>query len=162
MWFKKRIKYTELFDNPIVNEVENQIAAELGEKVNNQNKDIIGRLVKNDIDKSMIDRSTLLFYFKEKREKLIKFGILLYKNEIYINDGEEYPKGEVVPKSERPVNLESHGIGIGFAIIYAIYFHFLSNNKIDELSEYLKKKRIPHYKKFLSRLKTYYDETIKL
>ena len=161
MLFKKRINHNELIDNPIVNEIENNIATEIGFKVYNRNKDIIGGIVRKEIEQSMIDKSILLSYFTEKREELIKFGIILYKNEQYIIDGEEYPKGEVVPKSERPVTLASYGPGIGFGITYAIYFHFLSNNKIDELSEYLKRRRIPYFKKFQSRLITYFEETIK-
>jgi len=161
MLFKKKINKTELFDNPIVRDIESHIATELGLKVYNQNKDIIGGLIKKEIEQSMIDKAILLSYFTEKSEELIKFGIIIYKNEQYIDDGEEYPKYEVVPKTERSVAIASQGPGVGFGITYAIYFHFLSNNKIDELSEYLKKRRIPYFKKFQSRLITYYKETIK-
>lgn len=151
----------ELFDNPIVNEIENHIATELGLKVYNENKDILGGFIKKEIEQSMIDKSILTSYFAEKREELIKFGIILYSNEAKSDQKEEYPKDEVIPKSERPVTLVNNGPGIGFGITYAIYFHFLSNNKIDELSDYLKRRRIPYFKKFKSRLIDYYKQTIK-
>jgi hypothetical protein len=126
--------------------------------VYNQHKEIIGGIVKQEIEQSMIEKSILLSYFIEKPDFLINFGTLLYKKEEAIDEREEYPKGEVVPKSERPVTIESFGPGIGFGITYAIYFHFLSTNKIDELSIYLQKKRIPYWKKFQSRLISYYNE----
>jgi hypothetical protein len=150
----------ELFDDPIVNEVEKQIATELGLEVYSESKHIIGNLKKKEIEQSMINIEILYSYFTQKKSELIKFGTLLYSGEKNVNDGEEYPKGESVPKSQRPVVLKSHGPGIGFGITYAIYFHFLSNDKLTDLGEYLKTRRIPHFKKFQSRLENYYKKTI--
>jgi hypothetical protein len=151
----------ELFDNPTVNEVEEQIASELGLEVYSEQKHIIGNLIQKEIEQSMVGKPVLHSYFIKNRSEFVKFGVLLYTGERKANDGEEYPKGETVPREQRPVELKSHGLGVGFGITYAIYFHFLNTNKLAELSEFLKIRRIPHYKKFQSRIESYYREAVK-
>ncbi len=52
---------------------------------------------------------------------------------------------------------ESHGLGIGFAIQYAIYFRFLADKRTTDLTDYIKKSRIPNATNFSRQLKTIFD-----
>ncbi|MCL6266620.1 hypothetical protein [Flagellimonas myxillae] len=156
--FFKRNKKLELFDNPIVAEFEEELASELGVTIYSGQKSIIKNLIRNEIELSQIDASVLLDYYVDQSELLKRFTALAFSNEINIDDGEEYPDGEELLDSEKHETLPAFGPGIGFSITHAIYYHYLSNNLIDKLSEYLKKRRIPFSAKFCSRLVKYYNE----
>ena len=137
MIFEEENNRIKLFDNPTVNAVESEIASNLNLVVSKLHKEIIGNLIKKEIVCSNIDPSILLSYFIDDRAELIKFGTLVYKQETKIDDGEEYPKGEKITQSKQSGKLKSLGPGIGFGITFAIYYHFLKNNHIYELGDYL-------------------------
>lgn len=159
MWFKRKNKEIELFDNPRVNELETSVANSLGVKIYSGNKDILRKLTKEEIELSKIKSDTLLSYFTNNYPELLAFTIRAYGNNTKIDDGEEYPKGEEIPDSEKPKTIETCGPAIGFGITHAIYFHFLYNDLTVQLSDYLKKRRIPFSNRLLTRLTKYYDET---
>lgn len=156
MLFKK--KNVILFDSPPVNEVEFKIARSLNLTVYSENKKILGKLIEEEIQISKIPKETLLNHFLKNKQHLIRFGINMYRHE-FLEDGEEYPNGEELSKTEESQTISSCGLGIGFGITYAIYYHFLSNDNTLGLKEYLKLRRIPYHTKFLSRLIGYYENS---
>ena len=124
-----------------------------------KDKELIGKLMKEEINQSKISQSTLYSYFIENRKQLVKFMIAFYKSEIKIDDGEEYPIGEGVSDEEKTKTLKSYGMGIGFGITCSIYFHFLVNDKLSDLADYLKVRKIPYSNKFYKRLIGCYNES---
>ena len=158
MIFRNRNKAMELFEHPTVNEFEKDVARSLGLTIYSDDKDIIGNIVKKEIQLSKIASVVLLNYFTVNYEELLKFSILLYSRESKIDDGEEYPEGEEIPDIEKPKTLKTYGPCIGFGITYSIYFHYLFNNLTEELFEYLKARRIPHPRKLHKRLINYFNE----
>ena len=137
MLFKRKNRDIELFDHPVVNEFEKNVANSLGVTIYSEDKTIIGKLVKKEIEQSKVPSDKLLKYFIENREQLKIFTIRAYSGETKIDDGEELSNKEI------PKTLKTYGPGIGFGITYGIYFHFLFNNLKDELSDHLKARRIP-------------------
>ncbi|GAA4976222.1 hypothetical protein [Algibacter aquimarinus] len=161
MIFRRKNREIELFDNPIINEFEKDVADSLGVSVYSENKSILGNILKKEIEQSKVEPKILLDYFINNSEQLKMFTIKAYSCGIKIDDGEEYPEGEEVPDSEKPKTIKTHGPGIGYGITHAIYFHFLYHDLTNELSEYLKIRRIPYSNRFYKRLTEYYNETIK-
>ena len=159
MLFKRKNRDIELFDHPVVNEFEKNVANSLGVTIYSEDKTIIGKLVKKEIEQSKVPSDKLLKYFIENREQLKIVTIRAYSDETKIDDGEEYPEGEELSNKEIPKTLKTYGPGIGFGITYGIYFHFLFNNLKDELSDHLKARRIPHSAKLYQRLVKYFDES---
>jgi hypothetical protein len=159
MLFKRKNRDIELFDHPVVNEFEKDVANSLGVTIYSEDKTIIGKLVKKEIEQSKVPSDKLLKYFIENREQLKIVTIRAYSDETKIDDGEEYPEGEELSNKEIPKTLKTYGPGIGFGITYGIYFHFLFNNLKDELSDHLKARRIPHSAKLYQRLVKYFDES---
>ena len=161
MLFKRKNKELELFDHPGVNEFEKEVAESLGVTIYFEDKRIIRNLIKKEIELSKVPSDELLIHFIENKRQLKNFTIIAYSNEIKIDDGEEYPEGEELSSNEIPKTLKTYGPGIGFGITFVIYFHFLINNLRDELSAYLRAKRIPHSANLNKRLIKYFDESNK-
>ncbi len=89
-----------------------------------------------------------------KRLSIIEFGIKFYStSKVSIGSpiDEEYPRGEEIPKSLRSKVISSHGLGVGFGVVYAIYLHFLETDS-NKLAEFLKKERIPNSDKYCKSL----------
>ncbi len=159
MLFKRKNKEIELFDHPIVNEFERDVANYLGLTIYSEDKEILGNLIMKDIELSKIPSDILLTYFIENKEQLKNFTIRAYSSETKLDDGEEYPEGEELPDNQKSKTLKVYGPGIGFGIKYAIYFHFLFNNLNGELSAYLKAIRIPCSAKLNEPLIKYFNES---
>lgn len=161
MFFKRKNKEIELFNHPLVNEFEKEVAQSLEVTIYFEDKKIIGNLINKEIELSKVPPDELLIHFIENKEQLKDFTIRAYSNEIKIDDGEEYPEGEELSNNEKPKTLKTYGPGVGFGITFVIYFHFLFNNLRDQLSVYLSAKRIAHSAKLNKRLIKYFDETNK-
>ena len=130
-------------------DIENQIAIKTGQYVNRDNWDFTIGIVKRDIINSRLEIEELISIFEKDKEKLTDFGIeLLSRNKLK----DEITKLEVI---------ESHGLGIGFAIQYAIYFKFLADKRTTDLTDYIKKSRIPNATNFSRQLRTIFDNMTK-
>ena len=161
MIFRRKNREIKLFDNPIINRFEKDVADALGVTIYSENKPILGKLKRKEIEQSKVEPKILLDYFIRNSEQLKRFTIKGYSCETKIDDGEEYPDGEEILDSEKPKTTKTYGPGKGFGITYAIYFHFFYMKLGNELSEYLKIRRIPYSNRFYKRLTEYYNETIK-
>ena len=73
MMFKRKNKDTGLFDHPTVNEFEKNAADSLGVTIYSENKEILGNLIRCEIEQSKIKSDILLSYFSENNDKFLKF-----------------------------------------------------------------------------------------
>src|SRR4030095_8182992 len=137
----------ELLASNDLSVIEDDIALACNTYVNKSLMDFTIGILRREISNSEISLNHIHHLLRSKRDSIVKFGIRLYNS---LKDGpieEEYPVGEEIPKSERPKDIASLGMGVGFGIKYAIYLHFLETNP-SELLAYLKKERIPRAQKF--------------
>ena len=147
MIFKKRNKKIKLFDNPVINEFEKDVASALGTNIYSENKSILQKFSDEELKESRISPAVIESYFINKKTELKRFIIETYNNET---------KNEKDLKIE---DIDSYGPSKGFSLTHAIYFHFLNNDLNKELSQYLERRRIPKSEKFAQRLKVYYSDT---
>ena len=70
-----------MFDHPTVNEFEAEVANTLGLDVYSSDKEIIGELVRKEIELSNITSEILLTHFINNKEVLKKFTTLAYLSE---------------------------------------------------------------------------------
>ena len=142
MFFKRNTK-KDLLESPIIKSVEEKITSLLVVNLYTQSNDEIKTLIKEEIEQSRIEINTLLKHYKNSEDEFIDFSTKLFSSEKLIDESE--------------YDGISHGLGKWFSITYSIYFHFLSNNLISELREFLKLKQIPKSDFFLERLKIYFE-----
>jgi hypothetical protein len=143
MFFKKRNSKKVFLESPIIENIENRITSLLNVSLYKESNDKIKSLIKDEIEQSRIGIDALQNYYINREHELVDFSTKLFSSEKVI-DETEY---EGI----------SHGLGKWFSITHSIYFHFLSNNQIFELSEFLKLRQIPKSDLFLDRLKKYFE-----
>ena len=154
MWFKKKI---ELFNHPLVEKMDKEIASILKADLITSNSEILERLSKEEQNQSEIASSDLLLIYEKMKDELMKFTCYCYSKESKTDHVEEYPN----PYDSKQVHSDSKTIGLskGFSITYAIYYYFLSKDDNDGLMDYLSVRRIPYFKKFHERLLRYFHES---
>jgi len=132
--------------------IETSIAKGCGTYVNKDHLDFTIGILRREIANSALGINSIKDLLRSKKDSIIKFGIDFYKTQAGEPHIEEYREGEEVNEDEKSNVLESHGLGIGFGIKYAIYFNFLENDMQDELLNFLKAQRIPYAKDFAKTL----------
>ena len=92
------------------------------------------------------------------RAALVRFGVAIQGRPMIIDDG-EFPKGLQQPSPDAGKPYVALGIGHGFALDYLCYWHILAADDRKRPLEFLKLRRIPGAKKFLSELTSYYESS---
>tara|TARA_R110002049_G_C9035365_1_gene552336 strand:- start:60 stop:842 length:783 start_codon:yes stop_codon:yes gene_type:complete len=154
MWFKKKIN---LFNHPIVEKIDKELSSFLNIDLVTSDLKILEDLSKEEQKQSGITPSDLLSIYENKKDELMKFTCYCYSKESKIEHVEEYPNTD----DNKQDHFDSKTIGLskGFSITYAIYYYFLSNEKNEDLMDYLSVRRIPYFKKFYDRLLRYFIES---
>jgi hypothetical protein len=138
--------------------VENEIAKLTNSYVNREHINFTIGIIKREIINSGLELEQILEIISFESQKLQKFGVefLLDRKTNEVKLEEEYPEGEELEVHEKSTILKENGLGIGFGIQYAIYYHFLKNKELNLLLEYLKKSRIPKTSRLSKELKEIY------
>lgn len=134
--------------------IEDEISSACKTYVNKEFIDQSIGILRRQISNSGLGLSNIHNQLISKRLSIIEFGIKFYStSKVSIGSpiDEEYPKGEEIPKSLRSKVISSHGLGVGFGVVYAIYLHFLETDS-NKLAEFLKKERIPNSDKYCKSL----------
>ncbi|NMH89874.1 hypothetical protein [Flavivirga algicola] len=148
MWFKRK-KNIDLFNHPLVSQMDERITGLIKVDLITSDQEIIKRLSDEEIKQSGINSESILSVFEKFNEDLIKFICYSYHQE------KNYHKNKNQSTEETS---ETLGLSKGFSITYAIYYHFLINNKTG-LSKYLSKRKIPQFDKFSKRLELYFSQS---
>lgn len=148
MWFKRK-KNIDLFNHPLVLEMDERVTGLIKVDLITSDQEIIKRLSDEEIKQSGINSESILSVFEKFNEDLIKFICYSYHQE------KNYDKNNNQSTEETS---ETLGLSKGFSITYAIYYHFLINNKTG-LSKYLSKRKIPQFNKFSKRLELYFSQS---
>lgn len=148
MWFKRK-QNIDLFNHPLVSEMDERITELIKIDLITSNKKILKRLSDEEIKESGINSKSLLSVFEKFNQDLIKFICYSYHQE---------KKNDKNNSHSTEVTSETLGLSKGFSITYAIYYHFLINNKTG-LSKYLSKRKIPQFDKFSKRLELYFSQS---
>ena len=128
-------------------EIETSIASQCKTYVNKEFVEFTIGILRREISNSGLTLDYIRQLLSLRKGSIIRFGIQLLNNLKGKPIEEEYPKGERVPKTNKPEIISSQGVGIGFGIKYAIYLDYLENRPKD-LINYLTKERIPKANKF--------------
>ncbi len=111
-------------------------------------------ILKRDITNSGLGLETVLEIVIDESEMLIEFAV-----EFLLDDRSKKLEKELAAV-EDPNNIDEdvvvEGLCFGFALQYAIRYHFLKAGKIAHLTDFLKKSRIPHPQKFARKLQEIY------
>jgi len=134
-----------------LSEIEVAITNECESYVNKEHIDFTIGIVRREIANSDLTITFIREQLSLKKDAIIKLGIQILKALKGKAREEEYPKGEMPRGGGKTKIISSNGIGVGFGIKYAIYLYYLEN-KPKELTEYLKKERIPKAAKFSKTL----------
>lgn len=148
MWFKRK-KSIELFNHSLVSDLEEKVIGLIKVDLITSDQEILKRLSDEEIKQSGINSKSILSVFQKFGEDLIKFICYSYHQE------KKDDKSNNQSREEASKNL---GLSKGFSITYAIYYHFLVNNKAG-LSKYLLKRKIPKSDKFNKRLELYFSQS---
>ncbi len=148
MWFKRK-QNIDLFNHPLVSEMDERITELIKVDLITSNQEILKQLSNEEIKQSGLNSKSVLSVFEKFNEDLIKFICYSYHQE------KKYEKNNSQSTEE---NSETLGFSKGFSITYAIYYHFLVNNKTG-LSKYLSKRKIPQFDKFSKRLELYFSQS---
>ena len=146
----------DLLLSPDLSEIETAITRECETYINKDHIDFTIGSLRREINNSGLSIEYIRKHLYSKKDSIITFGIRFLNRFKDAPIEEEYPKGESVPKSQRPQVISSHGVGIGFGVKYAIYYDFLINRP-KELIDFVKKERIPKANKFCKTLKELYN-----
>lgn len=139
-----------------LSEIETAITGECETYINKDHIDFTIGSLRREINNSGLSIEYIREQLHSKKDSIIAFGIRFFDKFKNAPNEEEYPKGESVPKSQRPQVISSHGVGIGFGVKYSIYYDFLTNRP-KELIDFVKKERIPKANKFCKTLSEFYN-----
>ena len=141
----------EILSSNELSEIEVAITNECKTYVNKEHIDFTIGIVRREIANSDLTIDFIRKQLSLKKDAIIKLGIQILKAQRGKSYEEEYPKGEIPPEGGKTKIISSNGVGVGFGIKYAIYLDYLEN-KPKDLTEYLKKERIPYAAKFSKNL----------
>lgn len=148
MWFKRK-QNIDLFNHPLVLEMDERITGLIKVDLITSKQETLKRLSDEEIKQSGINSKSLLSIFEKFNEDLIKFICYSYHQEKKYDKNNNYLTEETS---------ETLGLSKGFSVTYAIYYHFLINNKTG-LSKYLSKRKIQQFDKFSKRLELYFSQS---
>ena len=131
-----------LLESDTLAAVENAIAIHVGERVNRDHLHITASLMQGEISLSGLASDTVAAMLRDRHDSIVAFGVR------FLSDDPD-DVDEVV---------EKEGLGVGFGITCAIYLHFLETYTSIELTEFLKKRRIPGARKFAADLRRVHAE----
>lgn len=129
------------------------IADALGASVNDNVPLIVKEICRKTFNASGCSREDLLNCLYSEYDELVRFAIRKWKYLMEKEEGDvqEFPKGEETDETD--TILETAPIGRVFLIGYLCEFYLLKHKREDELTAYLKKRRIPGQKKYIKILK---------
>ncbi len=148
MWFKRK-KNVDLFNHPLVSEMDERITGLIKVDLITSDQEKLKQLSDKEIKQSGINSKSILSVFEKSNEDLIKFICYSYHQE---------KKHDKNNSQSTQKTSETLGLSKGFSLTYAIYYHFLINDKTG-LSKYLSKRKIPQFDKFSKRLELYLSQS---
>jgi hypothetical protein len=140
----------QLLQSPELAAVEEAIAARTGQRVlRGMNPVVEIQRVEIDVGFTPLSFEQITASLKSDRELLISFwtAVLGVKESPEEADG-EFPPGEELDPADRSRTIEVIGLGSGFGIKAAVYLYLLRDCPKAELTNYLKKARIPFAAKY--------------
>ncbi len=108
-----------LLDNTTLQAIDNSIADKVNSEIIREDLPIIIKLMKQEVDASMLSIAEIESFINERASQIIDFGVRLLGND------------------------NTEGLSVGIAITYAIYLIYLDSKEEKELLEYNKRRRIP-------------------
>ena len=142
-------------NDPVVREIERDIAASVGLSVRLGHRDALVRLLVRDMQFNGWTPSLLEQIAREQKSLVIKFGGILLRGEARVPDREEWNSEEGNQQEDAKIG-PTLGMSEGFALNYITYLWFLMSECHADLIAHLKCRRIPHAKGFHYRLRKYY------
>lgn len=139
-----------LLQSDALRAVEQPIAAAVGSRVVEDYSTACTSLTQSDLSVSGLTVAEAEALLVAERERLIRFGVAFLRDEAATAGGEEFPPGQEAEPSE---TVESHWLGVGFGVKYAIYYNFLARRTQAEFQAYLKNRRVPHRARFARELR---------
>ena len=152
----------KLLNSESLRAVEDPIAIVVGRNIIKDQSTASLTYILADISVSGMSAEDMDVFLLGNREMLIKFGTHFYKDELAGENDEEFPEGEEIGTDDASQTVKILGLGMGFGIKLAIYYNFLANRGLDEFFEYLKNRRIPHYRKFAQKLERIFEKCAEL
>lgn len=147
-------RVVELVGSPTLNSVEQPIADTVGLKILEPSALTLSWTM-GELSVGGIPVDEFEDYLESNRKNLIAFGIEILRDEHDL--GEEYPEGE---EQDPPGDRKTLGLGAGFGITHAIFFHYTFDRTAKELREYLKNRRMPHRAKYAKLLEGIRDDIL--
>ena len=146
----------EILLGPELARVENEIGRLTNQCVIRDHLNFTIGILKRDLTNSGLGLETVLEIVIDESEKLIEFAVEFLLDDRSKKHEEELAAVEEPNDVDEGVVVSSEGLGFGFALQYAIRYHFLKAGKIAHLTDFLKKNRIPHPQKFARKLQEIY------
>lgn len=115
------------------------------------------RLTQAEISLSGLSVDEISSILRDQHDSVIEFGIRFLQDEAATEDTQEYPEGEEPDPEDVDRVVANQGLGVGFGVTYAIYWHFLTNQAAKDFTEFLQKRRIPGARKFTTDLRRIHD-----
>ena len=139
-----------------LSEIEVAIANECKTYVNKDFVDFTIGILRREINNAGLTVAYVRELLLLKKISITELGIQILKNLKDKPIEEKYPKGGKPSEGEKTRTISSHGLGIGFAVKYAIYLDFLEKRP-KELIMYLEKEGIPNARRFAKTLAELYS-----
>lgn len=117
-----------LLNSPSLQHIETSIAEQLNCTIYKDKTTLLTDLVKSEVSSSMLQIREIEYFMTQHAEKVVDFAKLLFKK-------------------KKPQSLST-----GIAITYSIYLIYLKEKNIDQLLQYLERRRIPKADKLLLQL----------
>lgn len=143
-----------LLHTDILRVIEQAIASEIGCRIIEDYSTTCTSFTQSEMSVSGMSVSEIEAFLLAHRDQIIRFGIAFLRDEAATDNTEEYPEGE---EQDRTENKQFQGLGVGFGIKYAIFYHFLANRSKEEFLAFLKNRRIPHQAKFAREMRRVFE-----
>jgi hypothetical protein len=118
--------------------------------------DFVLPLVTNDLNETQLTLAHARQLLSNRLPEAAAFGVALIRGEDAVPDEQEWDPSEGNQQEQRHKG-ERVGLSPGFGLLALVYLHFLNSGRETELLALLKRRRVPHAKRFLARLKSYHQ-----
>jgi hypothetical protein len=109
-------------------------------------------IFKKNLDSCGLNHEYIIDLIRIEQHSLLKYSINKIKSIEKVDDNEEYPKGKKPKKDEKSLTKAVLGYPRGFLIGDICEFHFLKDNNIAGLENYLNKLKTPGVKQQIKYL----------
>ena len=137
--------------NDIINSIKENTSLEI-EDMDYQMKMIFEK----SLSYTKLKTDELIQTLKNDKQQLINYILKFYS--VNIDESQEYDEGEELVSEEEDDILEDNSTSSGVVINFLIDYCYLSKKNLKDFDDYLKKKRIPHRKKYIKELQEIYSK----